>query len=80
MISLAWISMSVAWPWKPPETWWMRIFEFGRAIRLPLGSSREQQRPHAHRDPDADRLHVGLDVLHRVVDREARVHRAARAS
>ncbi len=35
MISLAWISMSVAWPWNPPETWWMRIFEFGVAIRLP---------------------------------------------
>ncbi len=27
--------------------------------------------------PDADRLHVGLDELHRVVDRKARVHRAA---
>ena len=27
--------MSVDWPSKPPEGWWMRIFEFGRAIRLP---------------------------------------------
>ena len=28
--------------------------------------------------PDADRLDVGLDELHRVVDREAGVHAAAR--
>ena len=35
MISRAWISMSVAWPLKPLETWWIRIFAFGRAIRLP---------------------------------------------
>jgi hypothetical protein len=28
--------MSVAWPWKPELTWWMRIFAFGSAIRLPL--------------------------------------------
>ncbi len=34
MISLAWISMSVAWPEKPPDTWWIRIFELGRAIRF----------------------------------------------
>ena len=27
--------MSVAWPWKPLETWWIRIFEFGSAMRLP---------------------------------------------
>ena len=27
--------MSVACPWKPAETWWMRIFECGVAIRLP---------------------------------------------
>ena len=43
MISLAWISMSVAWPEKPPETWWIRIFEFGSAIRFsgaPPASSR----------------------------------------
>ena len=27
--------MSLAWPWKPEETWWMRTRAFGRAIRLP---------------------------------------------
>ena len=42
-----------------------------------LGAAGEQQRAHRHRDADADRLHVGLDELHRVVDREARVDRAA---
>ena len=45
---------------------------------LPFRAAGEQQRAHAHRDPDADRLHVRLDELHRVVDREARVDRAAR--
>ena len=44
---------------------------------LALGAAGQQQRAHAHRDADADRLHVGLDVLHRVVDREPRVHRPA---
>ena len=27
--------MSVAWPLKPLETWWIRILAFGSAIRLP---------------------------------------------
>ena len=27
--------MSVPWPENPPETWWMRIFEFGSAVRFP---------------------------------------------
>ena len=76
-ISRAWISMSVAWPLKPPDTWWMRIFALGSAIRLPGAPPGEQQRAHAHRDADADGGHVGLDELHRVVDRQAGVHRAA---
>ena len=33
--SRAWISMSEAWPWKPPLGWWMRIRLLGSAIRLP---------------------------------------------
>src|SRR4051794_17420581 len=45
---------------------------------LVLAAAREQQRAHAHRDADADRLDVGLDELHRVVDREPGVNRAAR--
>ena len=40
-------------------------------------AARQEQRAHAHRHADADRRHVGLDELHRVVDRQARVHRAA---
>ncbi len=35
MISRAWISISVAWPWNPADTWWIRIFEFGSDMRLP---------------------------------------------
>ena len=27
--------MSVAWPWKPPDGWWIRIRLFGSAERLP---------------------------------------------
>ena len=38
----------------------------------------EKQGAHRHRDAHADGLHVGLDELHRVVDREPRVDRAAR--
>ena len=47
--------------------------------RHPLagGAAAEQQRTHAHRDPDADRLHVRLDELHRVVDRHAGIDGAA---
>jgi hypothetical protein len=44
---------------------------------LALRAAREQQRAHRHRRAEADRLHVGRDVLHRVVDREARVDDAA---
>src|SRR3954451_8362091 len=38
----------------------------------------EDQRAHGHRDPAADRRHVGLDEPHRVVDREPGVDHAAR--
>ena len=77
MISLAWISMSVAWPWKLEETWWIRIFAFGSAMRLPWAPPASSSAPIDIAMPDADRLHVGLDELHRVVDRQARVDRAA---
>ena len=36
MISLAWISRSVTWPWPSPEGWWISIREFCRANRLPF--------------------------------------------
>src|SRR3954469_25293388 len=45
---------------------------------LALRAAGQQQRAHRHRDADADRRDVRLDELHRVVDREARVHRPAR--
>ena len=45
MISRAWISMSVACPWKPADTWWMRIFEFGRAIRFPFAPPARRSAP-----------------------------------
>src|SRR3990172_1481452 len=35
-ISLAWISMSVACPWKPPMGWWIMIRAWGSENRLPL--------------------------------------------
>src|SRR5919197_5526516 len=54
--------------------------DLGVRQRHPLSfrAARKEQRSHRHRGADADRLHVGLDELHRVVDREAVVHGAAR--
>ena len=78
MISRAWISMSVTWPWKPAGGLVDQDLRVRRHHPLALLAAGQQQRAHAHRDADADRLHVGLYVLHRVVDREARVDRAAR--
>ena len=48
-ISLAWISMSDAWPWKPPSGWWIMTREFGSAEALALGAGRQQERAHARR-------------------------------
>ena len=72
------MSMSDAWPWKPPLGWWIMIRECGRRIAFAFRSAREQQRAHARGLADADRADVGLDELHRVVDRQARGHDAAR--
>src|SRR5829696_3448597 len=49
----------------------------GQRHALARRAARQEQRPHRHRDADADGLDVRLDELHRVVDREARVHRPA---
>src|SRR3954454_21146641 len=49
----------------------------GQRHAFALRPAGQQQRAHRHRDADADRLHVGLDEVHRVVDRQARVHRPA---
>ena len=56
----------------------MRIFECGQRTALALRSAGENDGAHRHRHADADRLHVRLDELHRVVDREPGVHDAAR--
>ena len=45
MISRAWISMSVAWPWNPEDTWWIRILAFGSAIRLPFAPPARSSAP-----------------------------------
>jgi hypothetical protein len=73
MISFAWISMTFEARGDLVD----EDLRVGERHALALGPAREQQRAHRHRDADADRLHVGLDELHRVVDREARVDRSA---
>ena len=77
MTSRAWISMSVAWPWKPERDLVDQDLRVGQRHALALRPAGEQQRAHRHRDADADRRHVGLDEVHRVVDRQTRVHRPA---
>ena len=37
--------MSVACPWKPPDTWWIRIFAFGSAIRFPAAPPASRSAP-----------------------------------
>ena len=37
--------MSVAWPWKLEETWWIRIFALGSAIRLPAAPPASSSAP-----------------------------------
>ena len=69
-ISLAWISMSTAWPDAPPCGWWMSTRACGRMKRLPGVARGEDHRRGRRGLADADRRHVGLDELHRVVDRE----------
>ena len=44
-ISLAWISMSVAWPSKPAEGWCMRMREFGSEKRLPFAPPASNSEP-----------------------------------
>ncbi len=52
----------------------LRVRQRHALARRPTG---QQQRSHRHRDADADGVDVGLDELHRVVDRQARIDRAA---
>jgi len=48
----------------------------GKRHPLALRPAGEDQRAGRHRDPEADRLHIGRHVLHRVVDGESGVQRA----
>src|SRR6266516_4653274 len=45
---------------------------------LPLRPARENHGPHRHGDADADRLYLGLDELHGVVDRQTRINLPSR--
>ena len=71
--------MSEDWPWKPPVGWWMSIRPLGSVWRLPGAPAVSSSAPIDIAIAAADRLHVGRDVLHRVVDREAGVDDAAGA-
>ena len=53
-------------------------FAWGSASRFPWRASGDDHRGRGHADAVTDRLHVGADVLHRVVDRKAGVHLPAR--
>jgi hypothetical protein len=44
-ISFAWISMSAAVPWLPPDGWWIMIREFGSALRLPFSPAASSTAP-----------------------------------
>ena len=37
--------MSVAWPWKPDDTWWIRILALGSAMRLPFAPPASSSAP-----------------------------------
>ena len=50
----------------------------GSANRLPFRSGAKQDRAHAGGHPDAVGIHVAGEELHRIVDRQASSHRAAR--
>src|SRR5690606_31170513 len=51
----------------------------GQREPLALRARRQQHRRHAGRHAHADGGHVGLDVLHRIIDRQTRIDYAARA-
>ena len=70
--------MSVTWPCVPPHGWWMSTRECGSAKRFLGAPDGEQHGGHRGALTDADGRHVGLDVLHRVVDGQTARDRAAR--
>jgi hypothetical protein len=44
-ISLAWISMSAAWPCAPPSGWWIMMRALGSDLRLPLAPAPSRNAP-----------------------------------
>ena len=80
MISLAWISRSEAMPPVPSMAgWWMSTRAVREGEALALGAGAEEHGGRRGRLPDDEGLHVGADVLHRVVDRRHRRERATGA-
>ena len=77
-ISRAWISMSAAMPWAPPDGWWTMIRLLVERDAHPRLTRGQQEAAHRRGLADADRADLGPDVLHRVVDREAGGDHAAR--
>src|SRR5437867_3341517 len=73
-ISFAWMSISVADPWTPPNGWWIMIRAWGSANRLPLAPAASSSAPLPH----ANGRDRGRHVLHRGVDGHAGRHRAPR--
>ena len=73
-MSRAWISMSRLLAAAGPDTqgWWISTRLLGSTERLPLAPPASSTAAIEAAWPDAERGDVGLDVLHGVVDRQAR--------
>src|SRR5216683_2538470 len=74
-ISRAWISISVAWPWAPPEGWCTMTRALGSATRLPLAPAVNRSEPIEAARP----VDVEGDVLVRVLRLEEQQLRADEA-
>jgi hypothetical protein len=77
-ISRAWISMSAAMPWAPPDGWWTMIRLLVSATRIPGSPAASRKLPIDAAWPMQTVLIFGPDILHRVVDREAGGDHSAR--
>ena len=71
--------MSVAWPRAPPSGWWIMMREFGSASRRPFVPAARSTAAIDAAMPRQVVDTVAAHVLHRVEDREAARHHAARA-
>ena len=70
--------MSDAVPCAPPDGWWIMMRECGSAERLPLRPPASRNDPMLAAMPMQIVFTGELQELHRVVDRHARRHAAAR--